>query len=126
MAQSKGGKKDPMMSKRDETDTRLLVKLSQIKKIIKARTKHRSSKGACIALSACLVYTMGEILEGAKACADHESKKKILPKHINGALGKDDEIYVFTTRWLLRGGGVRNTIPTELLSKKNKHSQDMM
>lgn len=126
MAQSKGGKKDPMMSKRDETDTRLLVKLSQIKKIIKARTKHRSSKGACIALSSCLVYTMGEILEGAKACADHESKKKILPKHLNGAINKDNEISVLATRWLLRGGGVRNAISTELLSKKNKHSQDML
>lgn len=126
MAQSKGGKKDPMMSKREETDTRMLVKLSQIKKVIKARTKHRSSKSACIAAAACLIYTLGEILEGSKACADHESKKKIIPKHINSAICSDREIKVLAAKWLIRGGGVRSVASTELVSKKNKHSQDMV
>lgn len=125
MVQSKGGgKKDPMTTKREDADTRMLVKLSQIKRIIKARTKHKSSKGSCIALAACLVYTLGEIIEGAKACAEHESKKKILPKHLNGAINKDNEIRNLGARWLIRNGGARNVIPTELLTKKaSKQSQ---
>ena len=120
MAQSKGGKKDPMATKREDTDMRMLVKLSQIKKVIKAKTKHRSSRGSCVALAACLVYTIGEIIEGGKACAEHESKKKILPKHLNGAINKDNEIRVLGSNWLIRNGGVRNVIPTELLTKKAK------
>ena len=124
MAVSKGGKKDPVTSKKEETDMRMLVKLTQIKKIVKNRTKHRSSKGSCIAIAAALVYTIGEIVEGAKACAENEAKKKILPKHINAAINKDNEIRVLGANWLIRNGGAKNIIPSELLSKK-KQSQDM-
>ncbi|TBU19915.1 histone H2A [Hamiltosporidium tvaerminnensis] len=119
MASGKGGKKDPITSsKREASDPRSVCKLNQLHRIIRTRTRMRVSQSACVAVAAGLVYLMGEILEGSKAAAEEEGKKKILPKHINLAICKDEELGHVGHDWLIKGGGVKSAVSHDLQSSK--------
>ncbi|KAK1347780.1 histone H2A [Hamiltosporidium tvaerminnensis] len=127
MASGKGGKKDPITSsKREASDPRSVCKLNQLHRIIRTRTRMRVSQSACVAVAAGLVYLMGEILEGSKAAAEEEGKKKILPKHINLAICKDEELGHVGHDWLIKGGGVKSAVSHDLQSsKRGKQSQEL-
>ncbi|KAG0418760.1 Histone H2A [Dictyocoela roeselum] len=111
---SKGGKKDPAL--KNENAKSSYLKASHLHQILHSRTGLRVSKTACLALSTGLTYMITEIVEGSKSCAEEDGKKKILPRHINLCIGKDQEIAAFGKDWLIRGGGTRNVIPSDQLT----------
>jgi histone H2A len=118
MASTKGaGKKDPAM-KSEEFNVKSAIKMSHVKRVLKNKTKHRTSKVACHAVAVAVYVLIKEIVIGAMEAADLENKKKVLPKHINLAIHKDVELAKIGHDILVRSGGVRNVIPPEMLKKK--------
>lgn len=119
MAQGKGGKADPHVGK-DDDHCKSIVKLSQIKRIMKEKTRMRISKEALVGCSACLVYLISEIADGAKNVANTDGKKKIMPKHINNAIYNDTELNFIGHDWLIKNGGMKSSIVPGDVGKKSK------
>lgn len=107
MAQGKGGKADPRVVGKGEEHYKTIVKLSQIKKIMKDRTRMRVSKDALVAVAACVVYLVSEITDGAKSIATTDKKKKVMPKHINSAICNDTELSFIGHDWMIKSGGTK-------------------
>ncbi|CAD25102.1 HISTONE H2A [Encephalitozoon cuniculi GB-M1] len=124
--QGKGGKADPRVIGKDEEHQKSIVKLSQIKKIMKDRTRMRISKDALVAVSACVMYLISEITDGAKNVASTDGKKKVMPKHINNAICNDTELHFVGHDWLIKNGGMKSYIaPGDFaVSSKKGSSRD--
>lgn len=110
MAQGKGGKADPHVAGKDEEQHKNIVKLSQIKRIMKDKTRMRISKDALVAVSACVIYLISEITDGSKNVANADGRKKIMPKHINNAIYNDTELNFIGHDWLIKNGGMKSSI----------------
>jgi histone H2A len=125
MAQGKGGKADPRVMGKDEEHHKSVMKLSQIKKIMKDRTRMRISKDALVAVGACVIYLIGEITDGARNVANTDGKKKIMPKHINNAIYNDTELHFIGHDWLIKNGGMKSSIvPGEIAASSKKVSRE--
>ncbi|KAM0671533.1 putative histone-like transcription factor [Ordospora colligata] len=125
MAQGKGGKADPRVMGKDEEHHKSVMKLSQIKKIMKDRTRMRISKDALVAVGACVIYLIGEITDGARNVASTDGKKKIMPKHINNAIYNDTELHFIGHDWLIKNGGMKSSIvPGEVAANSKKSSRE--
>lgn len=81
-----------------------LPKLSLVKRSMKNRTSMRISRSAAVATGAAARYVLSEIIDNAHQAAENESKKKILPKHINNAISKDAKLAARGSGWILRTG----------------------
>jgi histone H2A len=112
------GKADPQTVAKTEHGTKNIIKLSQIKRIMKDKTRMRISKPALVAVSAILIYLVGEIIEGAKSVASTEDKKKITPRHINNAIYNDSELNFIGHDWLIKSGGMKSSIISGDISSK--------
>lgn len=123
MAQGKGGKADPHVAGKGEEQGKSIVKLGQIKRIMKDRTRMRVSKEALVAVAACVVYLIGEIVDGSKNVAHTDGKKKIMPKHINNAIYNDSELRFLGYNWVIKNGGMKSSIVLGDLPGSNKPMQ---
>jgi histone H2A len=114
------GKADPQTIAKAEHGAGNPIKLSQIKRIMKDKTRMRISKPALISVSTVLIYLIGEITEGAKNVASTDGKKKILPRHINNAIYNDSELNFIGHDWLIKNGGMKSNIISGEISSKKK------
>ncbi|RVD91958.1 histone H2A [Tubulinosema ratisbonensis] len=123
MASTKGaGKRDPA-AKSEEFDVKSAIKMSHVKRVIKNKTRRKTSKVACHAVAIAVYVIIKEIVIGAMEAADLEHKKKILPKHINLAMHKDADLVKISSGVLVRSGGVSNVIPPEMLRRKQNDKE---
>lgn len=125
MAQGKGGKADPHVMGKDDEQHKNIVKLSQIKRIMKDETRMRVSRDALKVVSAGMVYIISEIIDGSRNVANTDGKKKIMPKHINSAIYNDTELHFIGHDWLIKNGGAKSSIiPGEISGMSKKASKD--
>ncbi|RDD46936.1 Core histone macro-H2A.1 [Trichoplax sp. H2] len=88
---------------------------------LKSSTHHlRIGSGAPVYLAACIEYLTAEILELAGNAARDNKKLRIIPRHIQLAIGNDEELHKLLSDVTIASGGVLPHVHTELLSKKAK------
>ncbi|NXU61025.1 H2AX protein, partial [Horornis vulcanius] len=79
---------------------------------------HRIASGAAIYLAAVMEYMAAEVLELAGNAARENRKTRILPRHIQLAVGNDGELNKFFAGVTIPQGGVMPNIHSHLLPKK--------
>lgn len=89
----------------------------------------RIGVGASVYLAAVLEYLVAEVLELAGNAARDNKKNRILPRHIQLAIGNDDELHKIFEGVTISQGGVLPHIHAVLLPKKtapksSKHQND--
>ncbi|KAI5148834.1 histone H2A [Enteropsectra breve] len=116
MSGGKGGKRDPKKEK-NEDKSATTFKPAHIKRIVKKLTKMRVSRDTLKACSAAVTYIMLEILDGGKNSCQNEGKKKMSPKHINGAIVSDVELTSLLKNYVIQSGGSRQFSLPEITRK---------
>ncbi|MFF4605146.1 hypothetical protein ACFY12_20725 [Streptomyces sp. NPDC001339] len=81
-----------------------MPKLALIKRSMRRLTKMRTSKKAIVAAGVTVHYVVSEIIDGAHVLAEAEGGKRILPKHISGAVANDSELAAADHPWFIRSG----------------------
>ena len=76
--------------------------------------------GGGVFLAAALEYLTMEILDLAGQCADEHKKKTIAPRHLQLALGNDEELGKLLAATTISSGGVVPSIHEALFPKKGK------
>ena len=88
--------------------------------IRKGRYALRSSPSAGIFMASVLEYLACEILELAGNAASEAKKKTIAPRHLQLALGNDDELNKLICSTTISQGGVLPNVQAALWPKKGK------
>ena len=79
--------------------------------------------GAPVYLAAVLEYLTAEILELAGNAAHNDNKTRVTPRHLQLAIGNDEELNRLLAGVTLAQGGVVPNIPAVLLPKKTSEKK---
>ena len=88
----------------------------------KGNFAERIGAGAPVYLAAVMEYLVAEILELAGNAARDNKKSRIIPRHVQLAIGNDDELSRLMCGVTIAQGGVIPNIHAVLLPKKNEKS----
>ena len=91
--------------------------------IKKGRYAQRLSSGTGAFMAAVLEYLAIEILELAGNAAQEAKKKTITPRHLQLALGNDEELNKMLASTTISSGGVVPSIQEALFPKKGKKAR---
>ena len=79
----------------------LIFPVMKFKSELRRATKHRTTPSSGVYMAAVLEYLTAEILELSGNCCRDFKKKRLLPRHILLAIGRDEEL----NKLVLRSGG---------------------
>ncbi|CBY20492.1 unnamed protein product [Oikopleura dioica] len=115
-AMQKGGKRGPTLQKK----TGLVFPVFLFKKNMKKMNQNLKLKtvGTPIYMTAVVEYLCAEVLELAGNAATDNKKRRIIPRHIQLAIGNDDEMSKLLGDVTIAQGGVLPCIHSVLLPKK--------
>ncbi|NWT86781.1 H2AL protein, partial [Lanius ludovicianus] len=122
--QAMAGKPRSASKRRKSARAGLQFPVSRVYRLLR-RGKYADSRiasGAAIYLTAVMEYMAAEVLELAGNAARESKKTRILPRHIQLAVRRDEELNKFFACVIIPQGGVLPNIPTQLLPKKTSRN----
>lgn len=126
----KGGKgKQPEGSKQHKGKTKsakagLQFPVGRIHRFLKnGEYADRVGSGAAVYMAGVLEYMVAEVLELAGNAARDNKKTRITPRHIELAIGNDEELNKLLSNRIVPGGGVLPNIHNALLPKTKKKNE---
>ena len=90
----------------------------------KGRYADRVGAGASVYMASVIEYLVAEVLEIAGNAARDNKKRRISPRHVQLAIGNDDELSKLLQGVTVSQGGVLPNIQAVLLPKKSKTGDD--
>ncbi|GBF88971.1 histone H2A [Raphidocelis subcapitata] len=122
----KGKSAKPKVSKSHKAGLQFPVG-RMIRFLKKGRYGDRVGAGAGVYMAAVLEYLCAEVLELSGNAARDNKKTRITPRHIQLAIGNDEELSKLLGNATISGGGVLPNIHSVLLPSKKKkgaHGED--
>ena len=116
----KGAKAKGVKSKTRSSRAGLQFPVGRVHRFLrKGNYAHRVGAGAPVYLAAVLEYLAAEILELAGNAARDNKKSRIIPRHLQLAVGNDEELNKLMSGVTIAQGGVLPNIQAVLLPKKS-------